>query len=120
MILVKRDVYFSVGGFPTDRDADEDWELLVALVHGGWDLDVLPEPLFWYRDQARSRSRADNRFERMRSRVRLFERMLPLELRDLVSPALAELVGADDREGVRRLDRVRQVLGRNARKDGPT
>jgi GT2 family glycosyltransferase len=116
MILVRKDVYFACGGFPTDRDADEDWELLLTLVHRGYDLDVVPEPLFWYRDQEESRSRADNRFERLRSRLRLFEDMLPRELRDLASLALAELEGAGDREGVRRLERVRQVIDRSERR----
>ena len=112
MILVDRDAYFAVGGFPSGRNVDEDWELMLTLVERGYDVDVLPEPLLWYRDQEESRSRADNRFERTLSRVRLFERMLPIELRDLAALALAKLAGAADSEGLRRLDRVRQVLDR--------
>jgi GT2 family glycosyltransferase/glycosyltransferase involved in cell wall biosynthesis len=112
IILLRKDVYFACGGFPVARDVDEDWELLVTLIADGYDLDVVPEPLLWYRDQEQSRSRADNRFRRTRSRVALFERMLPLELRDLASLALVRLAGADDSEGLRRLERVRQVLDR--------
>jgi glycosyltransferase involved in cell wall biosynthesis len=116
MILVKKDVYFALGGFPRDRDVDEDWEFLLRIVYEGYDLDVVPEPLFWYRDQEQSRSRADNRFRRTRSRVRAFERMLPPELRDLASLALVRLAGAEDSESLRRLERVRQVLDRRQRR----
>jgi len=112
MIFVRKEAYFACGGFPLERDVDEDWELLLTLVLDGYDLDVVPEPLLWYRDQEHSRSRADNRFRRTRSRIALFERMLPLELRDLASLALVRLAGAEDSEGLRRLERVRQVLDR--------
>ena len=110
MVLVKREVYFACGGFAADRDVDEDWELLVTLIQRGYDLDVVPIPLFWYRDQEISRSRADNRFARTRSRIRLYERMLPPALRDLAALALTKLAGAADSESLRRLERVRQVL----------
>lgn len=110
MLLIAKDVYFACGGFATARDVDEDWELLVTLIERGYDLEVVPRPLFWYRDQEVSRSRADNRFARTRSRVRLFERMLPRELRDFAALALAKLAGAADSESLRRLERVRQVL----------
>ena len=108
--LLKREVYFEVGGFEADRDVDEDWELLLTVAGRGYDLQVIPEPLLWYRRQRESRSRADNRFLRNHSRVELFEKMLPVELRDLVAFAYGRLAYIQDADSQRRLDRVREVL----------
>jgi GT2 family glycosyltransferase len=114
MIFVHRQAYFDCGGFPTERDVDEDWELLLRLVAAGNKLEVVPEPLFWYREAGDGRSRTDNRFLRTQSRIRLLESMLPIELRDLVQPAFAQLAGAGDAAGLRRTDRVREALERAA------
>ena len=70
--------------------------------------------LFAGREANEGRSRTDNRFLRARSRIRLFERMLPVDLRDLVQPAFAQLAGAGDAAGLRRTDRVREALERAA------
>ena len=114
MIFARRSAYFEVGGFPTERDADEDWELLIQFVAKGYRLEVIPERLFWYREQAESRSRADNRFAREQRRVALFEKMLPLELRELAPLAYTKLTGASDQAGMKRTDRVQQTLARAA------
>jgi hypothetical protein len=116
MILIRKAVYFACGGFPTGPDVDEDWGLLLAVVHRGYDLEVVPEALLWYRDQEDSRSHADNRFERTQSRLRLFESMLPRELCDLAPLALAKLAGAGDGDSLRRLERVRLVMDRHERR----
>ena len=108
--MLKRDVYFAVGGFPTSRDVDEDWELLLTVVARGHDLQVIPEPLLWYREREESRSRADNRFLRNRSRIELFERLLPVDLRDLASLAYGPLAQVQDAGTQRRLDRVQKIL----------
>jgi len=114
MIFARRSAYFEIGGFPTERDADEDWELLLEFVAQGYSLEVIPERLFWYREQAQSRSRADNRFAREQRRVAIFEKMLPLELRDLAPLAYTKLAGAGDQSGMKRIDRVQQTLARAA------
>jgi glycosyltransferase involved in cell wall biosynthesis len=116
VIFVRREAYFAVGGFPRARDCDEDWELLLALVAHGFDLQVVPETLFRYRERDAGRSRADNRFARDLARIRRFERMLPIELRDLAALAYVQLGGASDAAGLRRVDRVRTVLEHAARK----
>jgi glycosyltransferase involved in cell wall biosynthesis len=114
MIFVRRQAYFDCGGFPLERDVDEDWELLLKLVAAGKHLEVVPEPLFWYRESGAGRSRADNRFRRTQSRIRLFENLLPIALRDLVQPAFAQLSGAGDAASLRRTDRVREAVERAA------
>ncbi len=116
MIFVRREAYMAVGGFPRERDVDEDWELLLALVAAGFELQAIPETLFWYREREASRSRADNRFARNLSRIRRFEKMLPSELRDLAALAYGQLGGASDESGLRRVDRVRAVLETAARR----
>jgi len=48
----------AVGGFEIDRDsATEDWELFVKLVNTGYQVDVLPDYLFYYRHRQESRAR---------------------------------------------------------------
>jgi glycosyltransferase involved in cell wall biosynthesis len=40
----------AIGGYEPDRDSTcEDWEVFVILVHAGYQLDVVPEHLFYYR-----------------------------------------------------------------------
>ena len=116
MIFVRRNAYFACGGFPRARDVDEDWELLLALVTSGYELHVVPEPLYWYREREESRSRADNRFARDLSRIHRFAAMLPVELRDFAALAYAQLGGASDAAGLRRVERVRAVLTEAARR----
>jgi glycosyltransferase involved in cell wall biosynthesis len=118
VIFVRRDAYFACGGFPRDRNVDEDWELLLSLVESGYELQVIPEALFWYREREVSRSRADNRFARNLSRIRKYERMLPFELRDLAALAYGRLGGASDEDAERRVERVRTVLERAAKRRG--
>jgi glycosyltransferase involved in cell wall biosynthesis len=108
--LLKRECYFAVGGFAPERNVDEDWELLLKVVAGGFHLQVIPEPLVWYRKQAQSRSRADNRFARNWSRVRMYEKMLPLELRDLAPLAFVRLSHVTDAGAQRRMERVIATL----------
>jgi O-antigen biosynthesis protein len=113
--LLKRECYFAVGGFSPEREVDEDWELLLKVVTRGFDLSVIPENLVWYRKQADSRSRADNRFARNRSRIRIYEKMLPLELRDLAPLGFARLAHVIDAGGQKRMDRVMAILEKSIR-----
>jgi GT2 family glycosyltransferase len=112
MYMVKRECYFAVGGFPRERDIDEDWEFLLNIVAAGFDLQAVPLPLVWYRAHAGTRSRADNRFRRNQSRIRIFEKMLPRELRDLASLAFVRLSNVTDAASQRRLERVLQSLSK--------
>jgi glycosyltransferase involved in cell wall biosynthesis len=115
LIFLKRQCYFDVGGFSLERDVDEDWELLLTIVAKGFDLRAIPEPLIFYRKQAVSRSRADNRFTRHRNRLRVYEKMLPRELRDLAALAFGRLSNVGDSGAQRRLDRLVKSL-ENARR----
>ena len=48
--LVKREVFESLGGFKEVYDVTcEDWEFFARATLAGYDLQVVPLPLFWYR-----------------------------------------------------------------------
>lgn len=47
--IVRRGVFDSLGGFANTRHGCEDWEFLARLSLEGYTLDVIPDPLFWYR-----------------------------------------------------------------------
>jgi len=110
LYLLTRECYFAAGGFSPERDVDEDWELTLQVVARGFDLRMIPEPLVWYRMNPMSRSRADNRFARNQSRLQVYEKLLPLELRDLAALAYARISNAPDVGSQRRLERVASTL----------
>ncbi len=117
--LIRRECYAAIGGFSLERNVDEDWELLLRVVAAGFRLEVIPEQLVWYRKQAESRSRADNRFTRNASRVRIFEKMLPLELRDLASLAFVRLSHVADAGAQKRMERVIATLQKTLKQRAP-
>nr|WP_313619505.1 glycosyltransferase [Pantoea septica] len=48
--LIKKEVFHSVGGFTEDYGlGHEDWEFFTKAVLKGHSLQLVPEPLFWYR-----------------------------------------------------------------------
>ncbi len=48
--LVRKSVFEKVGGFREENFYGEDWEFLARLVLMGFSLQVIPEPLFFYRE----------------------------------------------------------------------
>lgn len=47
--IIKKSVFLELGGFCDTRHGCEDWEFLARLSLAGYKLDVIPEPLYWYR-----------------------------------------------------------------------
>ena len=48
--MIRRKVFNDLGGFPEDYGyALEDWELFSKSVLGGYKLESIPQPLYWYR-----------------------------------------------------------------------
>ena len=119
LYMLKRECYFAAGGFSTERDVDEDWELLLNVVTLGFDLQVIPEPLVWYRKQPESRSQVDNRFVRNRSRLRIYEKLLPFDLRDLATLALVRMSHVADAGAQRRLERTMATLEKSRKRQVP-
>ncbi|MDD2677184.1 MAG: glycosyltransferase [Methylacidiphilaceae bacterium] len=51
--FVRRDAFEALGGFSEDRGViAEDWEFFARAVLAGFSLEMVPEPLFWYRRSA--------------------------------------------------------------------
>lgn len=60
---IRRKVFQHLEGFATTRGvALEDWEFLLRLSLKGYHLDVIPEPLYWYRHMPGSMLRSDSRY----------------------------------------------------------
>ncbi|MEM6705643.1 MAG: glycosyltransferase [Acidobacteriota bacterium] len=108
-ILLRPEVFHGIGGFREERNIDEDWELLLDAAFAGHQLDVVPETLVWYRKLPGSRSRADNRQQRLQSRLKKYERALPIELRGIVELAFANTETLAD---AYRVARLRDMLQR--------
>lgn len=48
--LFRTEVLHEIGGFDVDRLSPyEDWEAIARILSAGFDLQVVPRPLFWYR-----------------------------------------------------------------------
>jgi GT2 family glycosyltransferase len=51
--LISRRAFDAIGGFTEDRQiCGEDWELLAKAALSGYRVEVVPEPLVWYRQSA--------------------------------------------------------------------
>lgn len=53
--LFRSEALRAVGGFETDRYSHEDWETMAKLAFAGYDVDVVPRTLFWYRSSTGGR-----------------------------------------------------------------
>jgi glycosyltransferase involved in cell wall biosynthesis len=63
----------AVGGFETDKDTTcEDWEVYVKLVRNGYQIDVVPEYLFYYRHRPTSLLRTTESIMNRRRVLRQF------------------------------------------------
>ncbi|WP_258924336.1 glycosyltransferase family 2 protein, partial [Klebsiella pneumoniae] len=48
--LIRKEVFEKVGGFTEDYGlGHEDWEFFAKISLQGYKLQIVPEPLFWYR-----------------------------------------------------------------------
>ena len=74
--IYRLSAFRSVGGYETDRDTSyEDWEAFVKLINGGWQLDVVPEPIFYYRHLLTGFSRMTDAHRNHQRVLRQFTRM---------------------------------------------
>jgi glycosyltransferase involved in cell wall biosynthesis len=82
----------AIGGYETDRGTSfEDWEVFVKLVQAGYQVDVLPEHLFYYRYRRAGFSRLTRQYANHERVLRQFRRVegLPPAERVLLWNALA-------------------------------
>ena len=68
--IFRKDDLLALGGYEV-RSGVEDWELYVRLVQSGRQVDVVPEPLFYYRQRPGSVRRTHNLYRSEREILRL-------------------------------------------------
>jgi glycosyltransferase involved in cell wall biosynthesis len=70
---IRKKVFQQLGGFSATHDfALGDWEFLLRLCLKGCHLDVIPEPLYWYRHMPGSMLRSDSRYHSHRHLLQAF------------------------------------------------
>lgn len=66
----------AIGGYETDRDTSyEDWEGFAKLIRCGYQMDVVPDYLFYYRHLETGFSRVTNPYRNHRRVLRQYEQM---------------------------------------------
>lgn len=76
--LIPRPLFFQLGGFTEDHGiTHEDWEFFSRAALAGHSIEVLPEPLLWYRYSDESMSSATKRFKNFERSARPFKRLMP-------------------------------------------
>ena len=74
-----------IGGFPEDFGyALEDWELFSKVVLGGYHLETIPDPLYWYRLRETSHSRVTGKHGNPARTIRPYLKKIPQHLHHLV------------------------------------
>lgn len=83
--MIRRKVFIDLGGFPEDYGyALEDWELFSKSVLGGYKLESIPEPLYWYRLRDTSHSHSTAKFGNAARTIRPYLKQIPQGLHHLV------------------------------------
>ncbi|KAK3281867.1 hypothetical protein CYMTET_10367 [Cymbomonas tetramitiformis] len=83
--MIKKDVFHKLGGFPEDFGyALEDWELFSKAVLGGYNLQTIPDPLYWYRLRDTSHSRVTAKHGNPARTIRPYLKKIPQNLHHLV------------------------------------
>jgi glycosyltransferase involved in cell wall biosynthesis len=101
--IVKKTVFEELGGFTVIRDASfEDYEFLAKLVLEGHQLDVIPEPLFWYRHLEAGFSRTTDRYANMKRIVDVYASHAPPYLRGMYMNLLLPMLTDSGAGGVLR------------------
>lgn len=71
--IIRRSAFDGIEGFTEDRDSSwEDLELLVRLAFKGYSQDVIPQSLFWYRNQDEGFSRNTNLYKNRQRVLRVY------------------------------------------------
>lgn len=87
--IIRRNVFESLGGFGIERDSSwEDYEFLARLSLRNHTLDVIPEPLFWYRHTPEGFSRNTSAYLNHRRVLRTYAASLPPRMRWLAESVL--------------------------------
>jgi len=91
-MLIKKDVFFDLGGFTTDRDVSyEDWEFFQKLENHNKRIIVIPKKLFWLRTRETSISQiTDNKANKDRVLREVYKSLNWSKLDDYTYVSLTE------------------------------
>ena len=88
--LVRRDCFFALGGFTEDFGHNhEDKEFYTRAVLRGYRLEVLPEALYWYRENPQGINLTSDPYLNHMRGLRPYREVLPPSMEHLLSFALA-------------------------------
>ncbi len=94
--MIRRDAFIELGGFTEEYGLGcEDWEFFAKAVLAGYDLQVVPEPLFWYRLSAESMIETTPPPRNLLRAARPYEDAVPNELRGVVLLAQGTVLGGE-------------------------
>jgi GT2 family glycosyltransferase len=109
--LVRRSAFESLGGFTEEQGVThEDWEFFARATLRGCHLEVVPEPLFWYRLSAGGMHRSTPAAQNYARSLRPFLEEVPASHRELLR--LTQGLALSNQ-------RLRQQLGLDGRADKP-
>jgi glycosyltransferase involved in cell wall biosynthesis len=82
--LIKKSVYFELGGFDNSiGTAWHDWVFFAKATLSGKKLDLVPEPLFWYRLTANSMNRSSTQWLSAQPLLKQYQDFFPTLLQEL-------------------------------------
>ena len=94
--LVRRDSFFALGGFTEDFGHNhEDKELFTRAVLRGNRLEVIPEALYWYREDPQGLNRSSDPYLNNMRGLRPYREVLPPSMEHLLNFALAHYLHAN-------------------------
>ena len=94
--LVKREVFETLGGFVELHGTTcEDWEFFARAVFSGFDLQVVPLPLFWYRLHPHSMMHVTDAAANRALAIRPYLERSPRSLRNILLLSLAQKLELD-------------------------
>ena len=94
--LVRRDSFFALGGFTEDFGHNhEDKELFTRAVLRGYRLEVIPEALYWYRENPQGINLSSDPYLNNMRGLRPYREVLPPSMEHLLNFALAHYLHAN-------------------------
>ena len=94
--IVRRDSFFTLGGFTEDFGHNhEDKELFTRAVLRGFRLEVIPEALYWYRENPQGINHGSNPYLNNMRGLRPYREVLPPSMEHLLNFALAHYLHAN-------------------------
>lgn len=94
--LVRRKDFHAIGGYTEDYGVGhEDWEFFARAVLRGYHMELVPEPIYWYRVGDDSMIRTTSKYANHMRSLRPYLEAVPKELRDLVLYAQGSYLNSD-------------------------